>query len=245
MSSSWNLLLIQDNSRSFCTFIVSNHTLNNADKRSLLFNCMPPPSPVSIHCNGFFSLFSYLSPFFVIFHLAFPCFCRTISLFILWWSFFILVPRAPSLLWVFSFHPFSFPPLPFSCCCECHILKRLVDSTPPGYKHCLTHLCQSLFFLVLSFFSLSSSPFLDSPLSLTSLFFYSGSAGPQWAIIGAVEGSIVVLAIVVVVVPWSVHKRRKRRKAITSEYQTLLASHQSHESWQQSCLRWPTYKCVV
>ncbi|KAK2547593.1 hypothetical protein P5673_032414 [Acropora cervicornis] len=41
-----------------------------------------------------------------------------------------------------------------------------------------------------------------------------GSAGPQWAIIGAVEGGIVVLAIVVVV-PWWVHKRRKRRRDIT------------------------------
>ena len=48
---------------------------------------------------------------------------------------------------------------------------RLVDSTPPGYKPCFTHLCQSLFFLVLSFSSLSASHFLGSPLSLTSLFF--------------------------------------------------------------------------
>ena len=96
---------------------------------------------------------------------------------------------------------------------------------------------------MLSFSSLSASHFLGSPLSLTPLF-YSGSAGPQWAIIGAVEGGIVVLAIVVVV-PWWVHKRRKRRRDITSKYQTLLASRRSHGSWEQSCLRWPTYECVV
>ncbi|XP_029186734.2 uncharacterized protein LOC114954356 [Acropora millepora] len=59
--------------------------------------------------------------------------------------------------------------------------------------------------------STASAPSTGEPTSAGT----EGSAGPQWTIIGAVEGGIVVLAIVVVVVPWWVHKRRKRRKDIT------------------------------
>ncbi|XP_067018977.1 uncharacterized protein [Acropora muricata] len=57
----------------------------------------------------------------------------------------------------------------------------------------------------------ASAPSTGEPTSAGT----EGSAGPQWTIIGAVEGGIVVVAIVVVVVPWWVHKRRKRRKDIT------------------------------
>ncbi|XP_015772455.1 PREDICTED: uncharacterized protein LOC107350732 isoform X2 [Acropora digitifera] len=57
----------------------------------------------------------------------------------------------------------------------------------------------------------ASAPSSGEPTSAGT----EGSAGPQWTIIGAVEGGIVVLAIVVVVVPWWVHKRRKSRKDIT------------------------------
>lgn len=127
MSSSWKLVLMQDNSRSFCmlyyTFIVSNHTLNNGGKSSLSFNSsissfqFPFSAMVFSHCSA------ASAPFFVIFHLAFPCFCRIISLYMLWCPFLILVLLIPSWLWVFSLHPFSFPPLPFSYCCACHILK--------------------------------------------------------------------------------------------------------------------------
>ena len=54
-----------------------------------------------------------------------------------------------------------------------------------------------------------------------------------------------VLAVVIGVSIWKVHKQRKRKKGTESKDQTLLASRQSHESRQQSCLCWPTYKRVI
>ena len=127
--------------------IVSNHTLrNNGKKRSLSFNCMPPlslSSFLSIQCNGFFSLFScFCSLFF--FSLSFSV--SRISSFLSHNNFLVhplmllLHPRTcrSPLLW--------FPPLPISCCCECHLQKHVhvLYSSSPGYEHCLTHRAASL-----------------------------------------------------------------------------------------------------
>ena len=154
-------------------FIVSNHTLNNGNERSLSFNCMPPPSFssfLSIQCNGFFSLFSCLCSFFCV---SFSV--SRISSFLSHNNFIVhplmlllhpLTSHSP-LLWVFFLPPSHFLLLWMSSSETC---LRLIDSTSPEYKHSLTHLCQSLFFHVLSS-SLCPSHFLGSLLSLTSPFF--------------------------------------------------------------------------
>ena len=121
----------------------------------------------------------------------------------------------------------------------------LGDPTSPGYNQCLTHPCQALVFLALFLSPPSPSLFLDSPLSLTLTILYSVSTGPPWAIIGGVTGGVAVLAIVIGVLTWWVHKQRRCRKDTKSKDQTLLASHRSQESRQQSCLCWPTYKRVT
>ena len=48
-----------------------------------------------------------------------------------------------------------------------------------------------------------------------------------------------VLAILVGVLTWWVHKQKKCRKDSKSKDQTWLASRRSHESCQQHCLWWP------
>ena len=98
---------------------------------------------------------------------------------------------------------------------------------------------------MLSFSHPSPCLLYGSPLSLTSLFFYSGLAGTTWAIIGGVTGGVVVLVIGVGVLTWWLHKKRKCIKDSKSKDQTLLASRRLRESRQQSCLCWPTYECVI
>ena len=123
---------------------------------------------------------------------------------------------------------------------------HLEDSTPPGYKYCLPHLSAGLSsFLCYPSRHFKYFPFPEQSFKFNFTIFYSGSAGPQWAIMGPVVVGAVVLAIVVGFVSWWVHKRMKCRRDLASKYQRFLASRQSHESWQQSCLRWPTYECVV
>ena len=116
--------------------------------------------------------------------------------------------------------------MPYSETCDS---LRLEDSTPPGYRYCSTHLSTSLSCVIHLFKCL---PFPEQSFKFDFTIFYSGSAGPQWAIMGPLVGGMVVLGVAVGFVSWWVHKRRKCRGVITSKYQTLLGSRQSHESWQ-------------
>ena len=174
----------------------------------------------SIQCNGFFSLFSCLCSFFLL--LSFSI--SRISSFLSHNNFFVhprmlLHPRTShsSLLWVFSFHPFSSNSLflllwmSSSETCPCIIFyipwvwTLLYASLPVSLLSCLILL------------SSNSFPFAGQSFKFNFTIFHSGSAGPQWAVIGSVAGIIVVVVIVVVVVSWWVHKQRKCRKDIKSK----------------------------
>ena len=105
--------------------------------------------------------------------LVFPLFHGTISLDTISCSFTLVILHPPSRFFLSSICslPSSSPsPHLLLWMSQSETCPPWVVPTLPGYNHCLTHPCQSLFFLVLSFSPPSPSLFLGSPFSLTSLF---------------------------------------------------------------------------